>query len=125
MLDCCIEFPCGHLIDDHKTVEESQSRIVQLKSVEIFPPSHVILDMSLKPDPDYVEFGEIARRRCDEQAQYCSRTIDGFLEYPNLGEGLRFRGDPRDYHFVEIHKDDVEEFVTRWKAYKARQKLGR
>lgn len=36
--------------------------------------------------------------------------------------GLRFRGDPRDYHSVRIHKGDVDEFVKRYKEY--RQKRG-
>jgi hypothetical protein len=30
---------------------------------------------------------------------------------------LRFKGDPRDYHFLLIHKDDVEEFVRRVLEY--------
>ena len=66
----------------------------------------------------WVRFGDVARRRCGEQAQYASRAIDGEDGYPHLGAGLRFRGDPRDYHFVLIHADDVETFVARWKANK-------
>lgn len=66
----------------------------------------------------WVRFGDVARRRCGEQAQYASRAIDGRDGYPHLGAGLRFRGDPRDYHFVLIHADDVETFVARWKANK-------
>lgn len=61
-------------------------------------------------------FGTVARARCGEQAQYASRCIDGEDGYPHLGAGLRFRGSPRDYHFVLIHEDDVDEFVRRWKA---------
>ena len=66
----------------------------------------------------WVRFGTVARERCGEQAQYASRAIDGRGGYPHLGAGLRFRGDPLDYHFVLIHEDDVEEFVRRWKADK-------
>lgn len=65
----------------------------------------------------WVRFGDVARERCGQQAQYASRAIDGRLGYPNLGVGLRFKGDPRDYHRVLIHADDVEEFVRRWKAH--------
>lgn len=37
--------------------------------------------------------------------------------YPNLGEGLRIKGKPSDYHSLIIHTDDVETFVERYKAY--------
>lgn len=66
----------------------------------------------------WVRFGDVARDRCGEQAQYASRTIDGRDGYPHLGAGLRFRGRVEDYHRVLIHADDVEEFVRRWKANK-------
>jgi hypothetical protein len=71
-----------------------------------------------KPEGDFVRFGDIARGRLGEQAQYASRYIDGRLDYPNLGKGLRFEGDPSDYHDVRIHKADVEEFVRRWQEHK-------
>ncbi len=64
----------------------------------------------------WVRFGEVARRRCGEQAQYAARAIDGRDGYPHLGAGLRVRGDASDYHAVLIHADDVETFVARWKA---------
>ena len=72
---------------------------------------------------DWVEFGSVARNRCFEQCQYASRAIDGRHGYPNLGEGLRFRDERgrdlnlSDYHFIQIHVDDVETFVRRWEAY--------
>ena len=70
---------------------------------------------------DYTDFGDIAYDRCGMQCQYASRYIDGRIEgYPNLGDGLRFTGDPRDYHSVRIHRDDVETFVTRLTEYRAR-----
>jgi hypothetical protein len=45
------------------------------------------------------------------QAQYGSR----YLKDPRLGKGIRWRGghEGQTYHDIEIHKDDVEEFVTR------------
>jgi hypothetical protein len=64
----------------------------------------------------WVRFGDVARRRCGEQAQYASRYIDGRNGQPNLGNGLRFRGRVEDYHRILIHADDVEEWVRRWKA---------
>jgi len=72
---------------------------------------------------DYVSFGDIARIRLGQQCQYASRYIDGEIEgYPNLGEGLRFTGFDHlgrinNYHAMEIHKDDVEEFVRRHTEY--------
>lgn len=51
------------------------------------------------------------------QNQYASRFIDGRLDSANLGAGLRFSGDPSDYHFVRIHKDDHAEFHRRVKHY--------
>lgn len=65
----------------------------------------------------WVRFGDVARDRCGQQAQYASRYIDGRGEYPHLGAGLRFRGRVEDYHFILIHADDVEESVRRWKAH--------
>ena len=55
------------------------------------------------------------------QCQYGSRYITGRMQgYPNLGEGLRFRKlDSGSYHDIEIHKDDVAEFVRRFFAYRA------
>jgi len=70
----------------------------------------------------FVMFGDIAMNLLGQQTQYASRYVNGFLgEYPNLGEGLRFDGDPSDYHSLAIHKDDVDEFVRRVKDYKKSQ----
>ncbi len=64
----------------------------------------------------FVDFGEISRGELQKQSQYGSRYVDGFRgEYPNLGEGLRFEGGLDDYHSLKIHKDDIEEFVRRFK----------
>lgn len=73
--------------------------------------------------PDYAEFGDVARGRCEQQCQYASRyiNIDGRWSergYPQLGLGLRFLDlDTCSYHDILIHKDDVETFVFRYKAY--------
>ncbi len=66
----------------------------------------------------FVQFGDVARRSLNQQSQYASRYIDGALEeYPNLGDGLKFKGSPSDYHDVKIHKDSIEEFVKRIREY--------
>lgn len=65
---------------------------------------------------DYVKFGDIARN-LGMQAQYGVRYLDGLDEHPYLGESIRIRGSTRDYHSLEIHKDDVELFVNRYKEY--------
>lgn len=69
-------------------------------------------------DTLFVNFGDVAVDRCGEQCQYVSRYVDGRISgYPALGEGLRFEGDPKDYHDLKIHRDDVSEFVRRYKDY--------
>ena len=66
----------------------------------------------------FVNFGEIAHGIFNQQSQYASRYIDGAIPgWPNLGEGLRFKGSTEDYHFVRIHKDDIEEFIRRKRDY--------
>jgi len=84
----------------------------------------------------YVNFGDIARGRCGTQCQYGARYtgIDcngnpnpdywKELGYPDLGKGLRFRGDTNNYHSLEIHEDDVEEFARRYKKYKEKRMNG-
>lgn len=80
---------------------------------------------------DYVDFGEIARNKIGGQSQYVSRYIDGKDGTPAFGDGLRFRHanggdvDVTDYHFIQIHKDDVETFVTRVKEYRERVMNGK
>lgn len=80
-----------------------------------------IEDQELKVGQNgFVEFGLVAHGLLKQQSQYASRYIDGVIgDSPNLGEGLRFKGDPRDYHFVKIHKDDIAEFVKRVREYKS------
>lgn len=73
-------------------------------------------------DPDYVRFGDVARQRCGMQCQYCARYLDGSLKAPNLGEGLRWKGDVTRYHGLVLHRDDVDEFVRRVRAF--REPLG-
>jgi hypothetical protein len=68
---------------------------------------------------DYVDFGDVARDMLNEQCQYISEYVDGRHGRPALGDGLRIVGDPCDYHGLKIHKDDVEEFVSRVTAYLA------
>ncbi|MFA6446131.1 MAG: hypothetical protein WCW14_02675 [Candidatus Paceibacterota bacterium] len=67
----------------------------------------------------FLKFGDAVRGPLGGmQSQYASRYVNGMLgEYPNLSEGLRFDGNPEDYHELAIHKDDVVEFVRRVKEY--------
>ncbi len=70
-------------------------------------------------DKDFVNFGDVARNRLHQQCQYCSKYVDGKIPgYPNLGKGLRFKGEEYDYHMLLIHKDDVEEFVNRVEKFR-------
>ena len=67
----------------------------------------------------FVPFREVAWTFMEGmQAQYASRYIDGAIPgWPNLGEGLRFKGEASNYYSVKIHKDDIEEFVKRVRDY--------
>jgi hypothetical protein len=77
------------------------------------------MDTATNSSAGYVSFGDIARGRLGEQAQYMSRYVGGQLNKPDLSGGLRFLGDPADYHSLLIHEDDIEEFVSRVEAYRA------
>jgi len=80
-------------------------------------------------DGGYSPFGDFCRNRLGQQCQYGSRYITGHLEgYPALGEGLRFNNgkgyngqfrplDAADYHAIRIHRDDMDEFERRYRAY--------
>lgn len=69
-------------------------------------------------DNEWVSFGDVARRQIGEQAQYVSRYVDGRHGFPNLGQGVRIKGDPKDYHDLLIHRDDVDGFVQRVNAWR-------
>jgi hypothetical protein len=79
----------------------------------------------VKEDPDYINFGDFARKELNQQCQYASRYLTG-VDYPrgspNLGEGLRYTGSQADYHGIMIHKDDAPIFKERYKKY--RKELG-
>lgn len=66
----------------------------------------------------FVDFGEVARMLCHQQNQYCSRYLTGTPDRVHLGAGLRYHGDEGNYHSLRLHKDDVEEFVTRVYAWR-------
>ncbi len=68
-------------------------------------------------DGGYSPFGDFSRQRLGEQCQYGSRYIDGRGGCPALGEGLRFRNLKRGYHFIRIHRDDMDEFERRYRAH--------
>src|SRR3546814_2509783 len=74
-------------------------------------------------DEGFVLFGPVARSRLQEQCQYASRLITGRLDgYPALGADLRFKNlGTGSYHNIRIHADDVETFVSRYKAYEEKR----
>ena len=78
--------------------------------------TRIYLDL-IADEEGFVPFGDVARSLCDEQCQYVSRYIDGRHGAVNLGNRLRFAGDPSDYHFVRIHHEDVAEFVRRYRIW--------
>ena len=69
---------------------------------------------------EYVNFGDVvARGKLGMPCQYISRYLHGKIEgWPNLAKGLRIKGDPVNmFHFVTMHKDDVDEFAKRYREY--------
>ena len=76
-------------------------------------------------DP-YILFGDVSRTRLGKQAQYGVDYVTGHTPkehessciIPRMSEGLRFRGNPSDYHSLFIHKNDVEIFVERVQRWK-------
>ena len=78
----------------------------------------------MEEENEYVDFGDVSRGELGLQCQYGSRYVDGKIErWPNLGEGLRFKGNTNNYHSLKIHKDDVDEFVHRVKSYRESEGL--
>ena len=69
---------------------------------------------------DFVNFGDVARKRLKMQCQYASRYHGGLHGSPDLTRGLRILGTPADYHSMMIHKGDVGEFVKNVCDYWAR-----
>jgi hypothetical protein len=61
-----------------------------------------------------IPFGPVARKQLGMQAQYAHH----YLSDPELGKGVRWEGDPNNYHFITIHSEDVEAFVERVTAHR-------
>ena len=68
--------------------------------------------------PEFVNFGDISRSRLGQQCQYGVRYIKGEHGFPCFGTGLRFKGETSDYHSMQIHVDDIEEFVRRVQSHR-------
>ena len=74
--------------------------------------------MTEEPDPDYINFGDFARKELNMQCQYASHYLRGLNGYPDLGKGLRFtNGKTGNYHEICIHKDDALVFKKRMGEY--------
>lgn len=70
-------------------------------------------------DQGYVNFGDVSLGVFQQQSQYVTRYVDGLLEgYPKLGEGLRIEGKSDNPYTMKIYKDDIPEFVKRYKKYR-------
>jgi hypothetical protein len=68
---------------------------------------------------EYVNFDEIEKEKLpDMDIQKVHLFVDGLtVGWPNLGNGLRFIGNPGEYHSMRIHKDDVDKFAKRLRQY--------
>jgi hypothetical protein len=69
----------------------------------------------------YVNFGDVSRGGLGIQCQYGSRYVTGvFEDYPNLGEGLRFKNlSCNHWHGIRIHHEDVPALLKRYSEYRA------
>lgn len=81
----------------------------------------VLKRQTMDIDSDYVDFGNVARDRCGQQSQYASRHLNPLFANEYEQFQLRTKGDPDDYHFLKIHKNDVEEFVRLYKKAQGRE----
>jgi hypothetical protein len=72
----------------------------------------------------FVRFGDVSDRFIPRmQVQYSSRYLNGLAGSPNLGEGLRIKQcGVHSCHTVRIHKDDISEFVRRYREYEEERK---
>jgi hypothetical protein len=69
---------------------------------------------------DFVSFADHMFRAGLGQAWFPHHHVGGQMDSPDLSQGLRFKGEPSDYHDLKIHRDDVETFIKRVKAYRFR-----
>jgi len=89
-----------------------------MKNFENKPLGENLAEKYNSDENGFVSFGDVSRGELQKQSQYGSRYVDGMAEeYPSLGDGLRFEGTPDDYHSLRIHKEDIAEFVRRYREY--------
>lgn len=67
-------------------------------------------------EAEFLSFGDVARELLNMQAQYASYFLRGAGNFPRIADDLRIKGNPADYHSIQIHRDDVAEFVVRAKT---------
>jgi hypothetical protein len=72
----------------------------------------------------FVRFGDVSNRFIPMmQIQYSSEYLTGRGGSIKLSEGLRIKEPDRgNYHMIRIHKDDIPEFVRRYRDHEAEQK---
>lgn len=88
------------------------------RSMEREPGSEHLFLGKYEVDADgYLNFGDISSGELGMQSQYGGRYVSG-LDRPKLSEGLRFLGNPHDYHDLRIHKEDAEEFIRRVREHR-------
>jgi len=78
--------------------------------------------LELGKTPDYVSFHDVAVRLCHQQCQHARHYLRPDHN-PTFGDRVRWKGKIEDYHFLEIHKDDVELFVRLFEFHTAAGEL--
>jgi len=77
----------------------------------------------------WLSFEDVAENQLEMKSRYAVRYTgigpngevdwDGWVKrcWPNFGKGLRFLGNSEDFRKMQIHQDDVSEFIRRVKSY--------
>jgi hypothetical protein len=69
---------------------------------------------------EYIEFGDYCREVIGIKSIIGYYFLEGIGKYPNLGNGLRFKGTYFAYPHYMIHKDDATVFkdrVDKWRTH--------
>ena len=76
---------------------------------------------SVTPEREYVNFGDICHKRLGITTRVGSFYLHGLGGYPNLGEGLKLKGNSQLIHSLEISAEDAETFIQRVEKFRKEQ----
>lgn len=68
-------------------------------------------------EKDYANFGDVCRNELGITCQYGFYLLHGLRGSEKMIEGLRIIGETNSYHSLKIHKEDVQKFKDKYKAF--------